>query len=128
MKFADKMAGSEAPPTQESPAAVFRNIKPLINSDIVKSVGASYLFVLSGEGQGNWILDLKNGEGSVGVASDDTEADVTFKMDSEHMVQMFQGQLNPTTAFMTGKMKISGDFGKATKLEKLMGQVKKSKL
>ena len=35
----------------------------------------------------------------------------------------FSGKLKPTTAFMTGKMKIQGDMGKAMKLEKLMGKM-----
>ena len=33
------------------------------------------------------------------------------------------GKLKPTTAFMTGKMKLQGDMGKAMKLEKLMGKM-----
>ena len=36
---------------------------------------------------------------------------------------IFSGKLKPTTAFMTGKMKIQGDMGKAMKLEKLMGKM-----
>merc|ERR1711971_243393 len=37
--------------------------------------------------------------------------------------KMFSGKLKPTTAFMTGKLKLSGDMGKAMKLEKLMGKM-----
>ncbi len=110
--------------SSNTPTGIFRNIKPLLNSDIVQSVGATYLFVLSGDNQGKWVLDLKNGEGSVKEVSEDATTDVTFKMDSKDMVEMFQGKLSPTAAFMAGKMKIGGDFGKATKLEKLMNQVK----
>ena len=33
----------------------------------------------------------------------------------------FTGKLKATAAFMTGKLKIKGDMGKAMKLEKLMG-------
>ena len=130
MSFADgkqaqgKPSADSSPPSSDTPAGVFKTIEPLLSSDVVKSVGASYLFILSGDNEGNWFLDLKNGEGSVGVAPDGFTADVTFKMKSNHMVEMFRGKLAPTIAFMTGKMKISGDFGKATKLEKLMSQVK----
>jgi plasmid replication initiation protein len=38
---------------------------------------------------------------------------------------MFSGQLKPTTAFMTGKLKIEGNMGKAMSLEKLMGKMQK---
>lgn len=119
----------QAPPTSNNtPASVFTSIKPLLNADIVNTVQASYMFVLSGGNQGNWLLDMKTGDGSVGEVAEGTTADVTFKMDSQDMVDMFQGKLSSTSAFMSGKMKISGDFSKAMKLEKLMNQVTKSKL
>ena len=125
MDYTHKMVKDSSSSVSDSntPAGVFQSIKPLLNEEVVKSVGASYLFILSGENQGNWILDLKTGSGSLGEVSGDTQADVTFTMDSKHMVEMFQGKMAPTVAFMTGKMKIAGDFGKATKLEKLMRQV-----
>ena len=40
---------------------------------------------------------------------------------------IFSGKLKPASAFLTGKLKISGNLNKAMKLEKLMG-VLKSKL
>lgn len=36
----------------------------------------------------------------------------------------FLGKLKPATAFMMGKLKISGNLQKAMKLEKLMGSLK----
>ena len=39
--------------------------------------------------------------------------------------KMFSGQLKPTTAFMTGKLKIEGNMGKAMSLEKPMGKMQK---
>lgn len=49
---------------------------------------------------------------------------MVFKMDSKDFIKMFKGELKATSAFMTGKLKIKGDIGKAMKLEKLMGNVK----
>ena len=68
-------------------------------------------------------MDLKNLPGNVGQGAP-SSADVTMIMDSEDFVKMFQGSLKPTAAFMSGKLKIKGDMGKAMKLEKLMGAVK----
>lgn len=45
-------------------------------------------------------------------------------LDSDDFVALFKGQLNPTQAFMGGKLKIKGDMMVAMKLEKLMGQMK----
>ena len=57
---------------------------------------------------GCWLLDLKNSPVSVGPVSKDTEADVRMKISSENI--MFSGKLGATTAFMTGKLKISGNM------------------
>lgn len=52
------------------------------------------------------------------------QAQCTMSMDCEDFVKMFKGQLNPTQAFMSGKLKIKGDMMLAMKLEKLMGKMK----
>ena len=44
-------------------------------------------------------------------------------MKDKDFQKMFAGKLKPTTAFMTGKLKLEGDMGKAMKLEKLMGKM-----
>ncbi len=69
-------------------------------------------------------MDLKNGSGSVSSSSEDQEADVVMKCDSEDLVRMFTGNLSPTMAFMNGQLKIKGNMAAAMYLEKLMGQVK----
>ena len=68
-------------------------------------------------------MDLKNGSGSAGQGSPPAEANCTMTLDSADFVKMFEGKLKPTAAFMSGKLKIQGDLGKAMKLEKLMGQM-----
>ena len=52
------------------------------------------------------------------------DANCTMNLDSEDFVKMFKGELNPTQAFMGGKLKIKGDMMLAMKLEKLMGKMK----
>ena len=116
--------GADAPASGDTPATVFSRIRPHLNETVTQQIKATFLFVLSGDNPGAWLLDLKNGSGSVGETAEDTPADVTMKMDSKNMVKMFQGQLNPTTAFMMGQLKISGNMGQAMKLEKLMAQVR----
>ena len=74
-------------------------------------------------------MDLKNGSGSAGEGQPSSGAgDVTFTMTSDMFVSMFAGKLNPTTAFMTGKLKLKGELGKAMKLEKLMKDMPKAKI
>lgn len=71
-------------------------------------------------------MDLKNGSGS--VANQDGEADCDMTMSAEDFVSMFQGKLNSTSAFMSGKLKIGGNMMMAMKLEQLMQDMQKSKL
>ena len=74
-----------------------------------------------GSESGTWFIDLKNGAGSVGSGEPTSgAADVTFTLKDADFVSMFQGKLKPTNAFMTGKLKLSGDMGKAMALEKMM--------
>ena len=119
--------GAPPPPTGGGgpPAALFNSIRPMINETVVNETGGTFLFNLKGAHPGQWFLDLKNGSGSVGPASEDQAADVTMTMDSDDMVKMFRGKLKPTAAFMGGKLKISGSIQLAMKLDKLMGQISK---
>lgn len=47
--------------------------------------------------------------------------DVTISATLETFRQVFEGVLSPATAFMTGKMRVEGDFSTALKLGQLLG-------
>ena len=94
----------------------------LLNEDLVKKTKAVYSFSLSDK-KTQYYLDLKNGAGSCGEGKPETDIDATLTMTSSNFQKMFSGKLKPTTAFMSGRLKISGNMGKAMKLEKLMGQM-----
>jgi putative sterol carrier protein len=61
------------------------------------------------------------GEGAVmidqnGVRAGDEAADVTLTADAAVFKAILDGALNPTTAFMTGKLSVDGSIGLAMKL------------
>ena len=65
------------------------------------------------------------GEGAIMVDSDgvragDEPADVTLTAETDVFRAMLEGELNPTTAFMTGKLKVAGSMGTAMKLGALL--------
>ncbi|MFC6637658.1 sterol carrier family protein [Sulfitobacter sp. JBTF-M27] len=66
------------------------------------------------EGEGAVIFD-----GSGARASDD-EADVTLSADADTFQEILSGETNPTSAFMTGKLKVDGDMGMAMKLASVL--------
>ena len=69
-------------------------------------------FVL--EGAGTIVID-----GSGARAGDDP-AEVTLTATAEVFEQILAGELNPTAAFMTGKLTVDGDMGAAMRLGGLL--------
>ncbi|WP_083101471.1 SCP2 sterol-binding domain-containing protein [Pseudophaeobacter leonis] len=62
------------------------------------------------EGMGAIFLD------SNGARVSDDEADVTMSADAETFQGILTGEMNPTSAFMSGKLTIDGDRGTAMQL------------
>ncbi len=54
------------------------------------------------------------------VSLDDGDAECTISASMDTFKDMFAGELDPTAAFMTGKIKIDGDMGVAMKLGQLL--------
>jgi putative sterol carrier protein len=52
---------------------------------------------------------------------DGSAADCTIRADLDTFKAMFDGDLSPTSAFMTGRIKIEGDMGVAMKVASLLG-------
>jgi len=117
-----KAVDSQAAP-KEGIAKVFEQITGVVNEEMVGKINAVYAFDIKGKEAGQWYLDLKNGAGSCGAGVAHCSPDVTMSLKDTDFTKMFSGKLKPTTAFMTGKLKLTGDMGKAMKLEKLMGKM-----
>jgi putative sterol carrier protein len=62
------------------------------------------------EGEGSIVVD------GAGVRASDEETDVTLTADADTFQAILAGEINPTTAFMTGKLSVDGDMGAAMKL------------
>ncbi len=50
----------------------------------------------------------------------DSDAETTLKLSKDNMKKLIDGMLDPTMAFMTGKLKVSGKMGYALKLSSLL--------
>jgi putative sterol carrier protein len=55
------------------------------------------------------------------VGNGDAEAETTISISSDDFAQLMAGQLDPTMAYMTGKLRIEGDMGVAMKLSGALG-------
>jgi putative sterol carrier protein len=85
--------------------------------DETKTAGMNNSYVFDIEGAGSWTVKVNDGSVSVGEGVED--ADCTISTSEETFMKLVRGEQNPTTAYMTGKIKIKGDMGAAMKLQKL---------
>ena len=85
--------------------------------DPAKTAGMTNSYVFEIDGAGTWKVDVQ--DGNVSVAEGGGEADATITASDETFGQIASGDLNATTAYMTGKLKVKGDMGAAMKLQKL---------
>ncbi|KAJ8935239.1 hypothetical protein NQ314_012914 [Rhamnusium bicolor] len=105
-------------------ANLFKTIESTLSSETVAKTQAIFEFNVTGDEAGKWYIDLKTGNGACGQGSAPSSPDATLTMDSKNFFNMFSGKLKPATAYMMGKLKITGNLQKALKLEKLMTSLK----
>ena len=131
LRFEEKEAERKKTASSNEVGKIFGEIEKAISPDIISKVGAVYVFSLSGREPGDWLVDLKNGTGTVkkgAVLTDGgEEPDVVMSMDSDNFLKLIAGTLKPRSAFMMGKLKIKGDTVKALKLDAILSQVGGSK-
>jgi len=97
-------------------------------AEIVKKINGTFCFKLQdGDKEGVWVVDAKNGNGSVSF-NPAGKGDVTISMEDDNLVQLMAGKLNPQQAFFQGKLKISGNMALAMKLQQLKPSTEKAKL
>ncbi|XP_045147744.1 sterol carrier protein 2 [Echinops telfairi] len=112
---------------------VFREIEKKLEEEgeqFVKKIGGVFAFkVRDGPGgkEATWVVDVKNGKGSVHPNSD-KKADCTITMADSDLLALMTGKMNPQSAFFQGKLKITGNMGLAMKLQNLQLQPGKAKL
>ena len=94
-------------------------------SDVIDSAVAALKEKLGDGFDGSVKFEIE-GEGSVvvdgaGVRAGDDDADCTLKADAETFEAMLNGDLNPTAAFMSGRLAVDGDMGTAMRLGSILG-------
>ena len=93
----------------------FDTLESRADASKLAGMSNSYLFDIEGEGQ--WLVDVR--DGAITVTPGGGEADATITTSGETFEKIVAGEQNPTTAYMTGKLKIKGDMGAAMKLQKI---------
>jgi putative sterol carrier protein len=85
--------------------------------DPAKTAGMTNTYVFDIDGAGTWTVAVD--DGNVKVSEGAGDADATISASEETFQKIAAREQNPTSAYMTGKLKIKGDMGAAMKLQKL---------
>ncbi len=84
-----------------------------LNAKLGGSFDGSAKFVI--EDEGSVVMDQS------GARAGDDPTEVTMTADAETFREILDGDLNPTSAFMSGRLKVDGDMGQAMKLAAVLG-------
>jgi putative sterol carrier protein len=86
-------------------------------ADASKTAGMTNSYLFDIEGAGKWTVNVNDGNVSVTEGGENADAIITTSEDT--FEKIVSGEQNPTSAYMTGKLKVKGDMGAAMKLQKL---------
>ena len=93
----------------------FDNLENRADASKTSGMTNSYLFDI--DGAGKWTVNVEDGKVNVTEGGEDADAVITAS--EETFQKIISGEQNPTSAYMTGKLKVKGDMGAAMKLQKL---------
>ena len=94
-------------------------------SDVITEAVAALNAKMDGAGFDGTAKFTIEDEGSIiidesGARASDEDCDVTLTATTEVFKAILDGEMNPTTAFMTGKLSVDGDMGQAMKLSSVL--------
>jgi putative sterol carrier protein len=101
----------------ETAREFFESLPSRANGAETSRLNASYVFEI--EGSGTWTVKVDDGK--VAVSEGNTGGDCTISTSPDTFERILAGAQNPLTAYMTGKIRVSGDVGAALNLKTLLG-------
>lgn len=97
-----------------TPEQVFSEMPRYFQADKAGNTNATIQVDLSGEHPGRWWVKIGDGQAATGQG-DVESPNLTLSADSADWVKIVTNKLDPTAAFMGGKLKLKGDMGLAIK-------------
>jgi putative sterol carrier protein len=101
-----------------TPEEVLPRMAAGLDENAAKGLHAAIQFNLSGVHGGGWFITVKDGKATVTKGSASSPS-VTIAMTDRDYVDLATGTLDRQMAFMSGKLKISGNMELAMKLQTL---------
>jgi putative sterol carrier protein len=100
------------------PSDVFDKMPQVFNAGAAAGVNLIFQFHITGDQGGDWNVVVKDSACQVSTGVHPSPS-VTFTMEDANWVAMWSGELDGMNAFMTGKLKLSGDIMSAQSLQSL---------
>jgi putative sterol carrier protein len=97
---------------------MFEMMPGAFDAEKAKGLNATVQFDLTGEGGDKYFVEIAEGKINTGKGTTD-DPTATIHMEAEDYKNMISGDLNPVTAFMTGKIKVEGDLNTVMKFQTL---------
>ena len=108
-------AVSLADRAESTPQDVFDGMRGSFQAAKAKGVHARYQWDLSGPNGGEWWIEVNDGTYKMGKGQID-HPNVTFRASDKDWVAICHDQLSGMWAYLTGRLKVSGDQTVARKL------------
>ena len=96
-------------------AELFASLPERFNPSAAEGLTKTLQWNITGDDPGVWAFQMANGVGTV-IPGGVEKPDVIFTTSSKVWIDIAQGKLDSTRAFMTGKLKVSGDLTLAIKV------------
>ncbi len=105
-------------PAEVTADQVINEMPGFFMPDKAGSTSAAIQFDLTGDDPGKRFIKIANGQASSGTGEVENP-NLTLIADSRDFVKIFTGGLDPTAAFMSGKLKVKGDMGLAIRMQSM---------
>ena len=99
---------------------IFEHIHEGFNPAKAEGVDAVFQFDLTGEKGGQYWVRVADQQAEVHQGAHDAPT-MTVTAAADDYLALVNGDLNPVTAFMQGKVKVKGDMGLALRLQAMFG-------
>ena len=98
----------------------FDTLKDRFVASAAEGVNAVFQYNLGGDGGGNWVVKIEDGQLTTVEAGEAEKPTLTITMDADNFIKMSNGELDGTKAFMTRKLKVKGNVAMAQKMRKFL--------
>ncbi len=97
---------------------LFESLPGRFNSAAATGISKTIQWNITGDEASTWAFKITDGMGEL-IPGGVEHPDTTFTVSAQNWLAIAEGKLDSTKAFMTGKLKVSGDMALAMKVPQL---------